>query len=127
MDSISWSEFEKVELRAGTVVEVKEFPEARKPAFKLKIDFGESIGIKQASAQIKDLYSAKDLEGEQLTIIPHSNHFAFAWLAQAGYLTTRIKSLPGSLSPNSPNLGCGFTFSTNWSISEVVSTPSSPP
>jgi len=47
MDSISWSDFEKIELRAGTVVEVKEFPEARRPALKLKIDFGDEIGIKQ--------------------------------------------------------------------------------
>ncbi len=69
MDCISWSEFKKVEIRAGTVVEVEEFPEARQPAFKLKIDFGESIGIKQSSAQIKDLYSARDLEGKQVICV----------------------------------------------------------
>ena len=69
MDNISWSDFEKIEVRAGTVVEVKEFPEARKPAFKLKIDFGEEIGIKQASAQITDHYATEDLQGKQVICV----------------------------------------------------------
>ena len=69
MEHISWTDFEKVELRAGTVVEVKEFPEARKPALILKIDFGEEIGIKQSSAQIKDLYAPGDLLGKQLICV----------------------------------------------------------
>ena len=69
MENISWSDFEKIELRAGTVVEVKEFPEARKPAFKLKIDFGEEIGIKQASAQITDHYAMEDLQGKQVICV----------------------------------------------------------
>jgi len=69
MENISWSDFEKIEVRAGTVVEVKEFPEARKPAFKLKIDFGEDIGIKQASAQITDHYATEDLQGKQVICV----------------------------------------------------------
>jgi len=69
MDSISWSDFEKIELRAGTVVEVKEFPEARRPALKLKIDFGDEIGIKQASAQITDHYASEDLLGKQVICV----------------------------------------------------------
>ena len=69
MEQISWTDFEKVELRAGTVVEVKEFPEARKPALILKIDFGKEIGIKQSSAQIKDLYAPEELMGKQVICV----------------------------------------------------------
>ena len=54
MEQITWKDFEKIELRAGTIVGVEEFPHARKPAYKLKIDFGE-LGVKRSSAQIKDL------------------------------------------------------------------------
>ena len=66
MAAISWSDFEKVELRIGTIIEVEEFPEARRPAWKLTVDFGEETGIKRSSAQIKDLYSAEDLLGRQV-------------------------------------------------------------
>ncbi len=69
MESISWSDFEKVELRAGTVVEVKEFPEARKSAYKLKIDFGNEIGLKQCSAQITDHYSTEEVLGKQVICV----------------------------------------------------------
>jgi len=69
MENISWSDFEKIELRAGTVVEVKEFPEARKSAYKLKIDFGEEIGIRQASAQITDHYTKEKLLEKQVICV----------------------------------------------------------
>jgi len=65
MEQITWKDFEKIELRAGTIVEVQDFPEARKPAYKLKIDFGD-LGIKQSSAQIKDLYTKEQLLGRQI-------------------------------------------------------------
>ena len=65
MEEITWNDFEKVELRAGTILEVLEFPEARKPAYKLKVDFGE-LGIKMSSAQITAHYDKEDLVGRQI-------------------------------------------------------------
>ena len=65
---ISWKEFEKVEMRVGTIIEVNDFPNARKPAYKLKIDFGE-LGIKQSSAQISKLYSKEDLLNRQIIAV----------------------------------------------------------
>jgi tRNA-binding protein len=65
MQIISWDEFKKVELRAGTILEVADFPEARKPAYKLKVDFGE-FGIKWSSAQISKHYGKDELPGRQI-------------------------------------------------------------
>jgi tRNA-binding protein len=66
MELISWEEFGLVELRVGTVIEVADFPEARKAAYKLKVDFGADIGIRQSSAQITALYSKEQLLGKQV-------------------------------------------------------------
>jgi tRNA-binding protein len=66
LETISWADFEKVELRIGTIIEVEDFLEARVPAFKLKVDFGDEIGVKKTSAQITDLYSKADLLGRQV-------------------------------------------------------------
>ena len=65
MEEISWSDFEKVSLKVGTILDVLDFPEARKPAFKLKVDFGE-YGIKWSSAQITKHYTKDDLIGRQV-------------------------------------------------------------
>lgn len=65
MEEIKWSDFEKVALKVGTVLEVLDFPEARKPAFKIKVDFGE-FGQKWSSAQITKHYSKDDLIGKQI-------------------------------------------------------------
>ncbi len=69
METISWSDFEKVELRTGTITAVDEFPQARTPAWKLTIDFGDEIGERRSSAQIVDLYTAEDLLGRQVIAV----------------------------------------------------------
>ncbi len=69
MNTIDWSDFEKVELRVGTVIEVEDFPEARKPAYRLKIDFGDEIGVRKSSAQITDIYHKEDLVGRQVVAV----------------------------------------------------------
>ena len=66
MTTISWQDFEQVELRVGTVLDVEAFPEAIKPAWKLTIDFGPDVGTRRSSAQITDLYSPDDLVGRQV-------------------------------------------------------------
>ena len=66
MKTISWQEFEQVDLRVGTVVDARIFPEARKPAYILHVDFGPEVGTLKSSAQISDLYSPDDLVGRQV-------------------------------------------------------------
>jgi len=69
MNQIEWDDFQKVELRIGTIVEACEFPEARRPAFKLKVDFGSEIGVRKSSAQITHLYTPEQLIGKQVLAI----------------------------------------------------------
>ncbi|MFK7904473.1 MAG: tRNA-binding protein [Chitinophagales bacterium] len=68
MNTLEWSDFTKVEMRVGTVLEAEPFKEARKPAYKMQIDFGE-YGIKKTSAQITQLYDPKDLIGKQVIAV----------------------------------------------------------
>ncbi len=65
---ISWEDFEKINIRTGTIVEINDFPKVRKPAYQLKIDFGE-LGIKQSSAQITYHYKKEDLLGQQVIAV----------------------------------------------------------
>jgi len=69
MKTINWNDFENVDLRTGTIIEVNDFPEARKLAFRLLIDFGDQIGLKNSSAQITHLYSKEELLGKQIIAV----------------------------------------------------------
>ena len=69
MDIISFDDFTKIDIRVGLVVEAMDFPEARKPALKLKIDFGDELGIKKSSAQINYHYTPNDLLGKSILAV----------------------------------------------------------
>ncbi|MDO7562308.1 MAG: tRNA-binding protein [SAR86 cluster bacterium] len=67
--TITWQDFEKVDIRIGTIVEVEDFPKARNPAFILHVDFGVEIGLKKSSSQITDLYTKDQLQGKQVIAV----------------------------------------------------------
>jgi tRNA-binding protein len=66
---ISWDDFDKIEMHIGTIIEATVFEEAKKPAYQLKIDFGDSIGVKKSSAQITKNYAKEDLIGKQVVAV----------------------------------------------------------
>jgi tRNA-binding protein len=67
--TITWQDFEKVDIRIGTIVEVEDFPKARNPAFIIHVDFGIEIGLKKSSSQITDLYTKDQLQGKQVMAV----------------------------------------------------------
>jgi len=69
MKEITWSDFEKIEMRVGTVIDISDFPEAQKPAYQLKIDFGKELGIRKTSAQLTKRYTKKDLLNRQIIAV----------------------------------------------------------
>jgi len=66
METINWKDFENVELRAGTIINVQDFPEAKIPAWKIKVDFGPEIGLKWSSARITNLYTKQELINKKI-------------------------------------------------------------
>lgn len=66
---LTWEEFEKTEMRVGTILEANDFPDAKKPAYQLTIDFGAEIGIRKSSAQITKRYAKEDLAGRQIIAV----------------------------------------------------------
>ena len=73
MERIEWSDFEKIQVRVGTVTRVEAFPEARRPAYKVWADFGPEIGELKSSAQLTDLYEPADLRGRQIVAVVNFN------------------------------------------------------
>ena len=69
MDTITWDDFTKVELRVGRVLSAEPLPDARRPAYVLRVDFGETIGVKKSSAQITDLYDPADVVGKLVVAV----------------------------------------------------------
>ncbi len=107
METITWQDFEKVELRAGTIIEVNDFPKAKKPAYQLKVDLGQEIGIKQSSAQLTKLYSREELVGKQVLCVvnfpPRQVANFLSEILVTGYILPDGEVVLSSIERNIPN------------------------
>lgn len=111
MKTITWQDFEQVELRVGTILDVEDFPEARKSAYKLTIDLGDEVGVKRSSAQITHLYTKQDLVGKQVLCVVNFpvkqiGNFFSEVLTTGFYLPTGevVLAQPQQLVPNGSRL-----------------------
>lgn len=111
MEQINWNEFEKVELRVGTIIDVQDFPEAKVPAYKITADFGKEIGVKKSSARIIDLYTKQELLNKQIIgvvnfppkqIGPFSSEFLCAGFYRED--KTVVLAVPDKQTPNGSKL-----------------------
>ena len=107
METIIWQDFEKIELRAGTIIEVNDFPKAKKPAYQLRVDLGPEIGIKQSSAQLTKLYSREELIGKQVLCVvnfpPRQIANFLSEILVTGYVLPDGEVVLSSIERNIPN------------------------
>jgi tRNA-binding protein len=111
MKQIAWPDFEQVELKVGTILSAEDFPEAKKPAYKLTIDLGLEVGIKKSSVQITHLYSKEELAGKQVLCVcnfppKQIANFSSEVLTCGFYLPSGevVLAVPDKLTPNGSKL-----------------------